>query len=44
MGTLTDSKKKKKCHKPWIAKGLLTSITVKNKLYKRMIKTKDPFK
>ena len=37
MGTLTDSKKKKKkCHKPWIAKGLLTSITVKNKLYKRM--------
>ena len=41
---LTSNSKRKSRNKPWITKDLLTSITVKNKLNKRMIKTKDPFR
>ena len=41
---LTSNSKKKSCNKPWITKGLLTSIAVKIKFHERMIKTKDPFK
>ena len=30
-------------HKPWLTKGLLTSIKLKNKYYKKFLKTKDKF-
>ncbi len=36
-------KKKKQLLKPWITKGILKSITVKNKLYKKFLKSKDSF-
>ena len=42
---LTSNSTEKSCTKSWIAKGLLMSITVKNKLYKRKNdKTKNPFR
>ena len=41
---LTSNSKRNSCNKPWITKGLSTSITMKNKLFEKMNKTKDPFK
>ena len=41
---LTSNSKRNFCNKPWITKGLLTASTVKNKLFEKMNKTKDPFK
>ena len=38
------NKKKKLQNKPWITKGLLKSIETKNKLYRKMCRTKDPLK
>ena len=40
----TSNTKRKSCNKPWITERIFTSITVKNKLYKKMIKTKDTIK
>ena len=41
---LTSDRKRKSCNNPWIVKPILTTITMKSKLYKRMIKIKNPFK
>ena len=38
------NKKKKLQNKPWITKGLLKSIEAKNRLYRKMCRTKDPLK
>ena len=37
-------KKKKLQNKPWITKGLLKSIETKNRLYRKMCRTKDPLR
>ena len=38
------NKKKKLQNKPWITKGLLKSIETKNRLYRKMCRTKNPLK
>ena len=38
------NKKKKLQNKPWITKGLLKSIETKDRLYRKMRRTKDPLK
>ena len=38
------NKKKKLQNKPWVTKGLLKSIETKNRLYRKMCRTKNPLK
>ena len=40
----TSNKRKKTLNKPWMTKGIIKSIEIKNKLHKKLCHLKDPLK